>query len=85
MSEVAPAVIDPAPFSVHAIVPLEELAPLTVAVWFWQIVTLPPADAVGADEIVSALVDVAFEQGAAPVAVKVSVTLPAEISAALGV
>ena len=31
---VAPAVIEPAPFSVHKIVPLDELAPLTVAVPF---------------------------------------------------
>ena len=35
---VAPDVIEPAPFSVHSIVPLDEVAPLTVAVPFWQIV-----------------------------------------------
>ena len=35
---VAPDVIDPAPFSVHAIVPFEEVAPLTVAVPLAQIV-----------------------------------------------
>jgi hypothetical protein len=38
VSVVAPDVIEPAPFSVHAIVPLLDVAPLTVAVPFWQIV-----------------------------------------------
>ena len=35
--------------------------------------------------MVSVLLDVALPQGAFPVAVRVNVTLPAEISAALGV
>ena len=43
----APAVMEPAPFSVHMIVPFDALAPLTVAVAFEQIAWLPPADAVG--------------------------------------
>ena len=47
VNEVAPDVIVPAPFSVHAIVPLLELAPLIVAVAFEQIVWLPPDTAVG--------------------------------------
>lgn len=44
---VAPAVMDPAPFSVHKMVPFVALAPLTVAVAFEQIVCVPPAVAVG--------------------------------------
>lgn len=44
-----------------------------------------PATAVANDVIVTVLVLVAFEQGAFPVAVSVSVTFPAEMSAALGV
>ena len=47
VNEVSPEVIEPAPFSVHAIVPLLELAPLTVAVLFEQILWFPPAAAVG--------------------------------------
>ena len=47
VNEVSPEVIEPAPFSVHAIVPLLELAPLTVAVLFEQILWFPPATAVG--------------------------------------
>jgi len=39
--------MDPAPLCVHKIVPLDELAPLTVAVAFEHIVWLPPAAAVG--------------------------------------
>ena len=39
--------IVPAPFSVHKIVPFEELAPLTVAVALEQIVCVPPETAVG--------------------------------------
>jgi hypothetical protein len=38
---------DPAPFSVHKMVPLEELAPLTVDAPNTQIFWLPPAEAVG--------------------------------------
>ena len=37
----------PAPLCVQSIVPLLELAPLTMTVSFAQIVWLPPADAVG--------------------------------------
>ncbi len=44
-----------------------------------------PAAAVGAAVIVKVFVDVAFEQLVLPVAVSVNVTLPAAISAALGV
>ena len=46
---VAPAVIEPAPFSVHAIVPFEALASPPVKVYepVWQIVALPPAEADG--------------------------------------
>ena len=44
-----------------------------------------PATAVGAFTIVKVFVEVAFPHGALPVAVNVSVTLPAVISAALGV
>ena len=50
-----------------------------------QVVTAVPATDVGAAVIVNVLVDVAFPQGAFPVAVSVKVTLPAVISAALGV
>ncbi len=52
---------------------------------FEQVVTAVPATAVGRVLIVSVLVDVALPtQGALGVAVKVNVTLPADISAALG-
>lgn len=44
---VAPAVIEPAPFSDQEIVPFDEVAPLTVAVALEQIVCVPPAVAVG--------------------------------------
>ena len=44
-----------------------------------------PAVAVGACFIVKVFVDIVFPHGALPVAVKVSVTLPAIMSAALGV
>ena len=40
-------VIEPAPFSVHNIVPLAEVAPLTIAEALEQIVCEPPAVAVG--------------------------------------
>lgn len=51
-----------------------------------QVVTAVPAIAVGAALMVSVLVEVAFAtQGELGDAVKVSVTLPAVISAALGV
>jgi len=50
-----------------------------------QVVTAVPATAVGAGVIVSVLVDTAFAQVPFPVAVNVIVTVPAAISAALGV
>ena len=39
--------MEPEPFSVHAMVPLDALAPLTMAVPLAQMVWLPPALAVG--------------------------------------
>ena len=50
-----------------------------------QVVTGVPATAVGAGVIVSILVEVAFAHGGLPKAVSVRVTLPATISAAVGV
>ena len=50
-----------------------------------QVFIAVPAAAVGAAVMVSVLVDVALAQPPLPVAVKVRVTLPAVISAALGV
>ena len=50
-----------------------------------QVITAAPAMAVGAGVIVSVLVDTALAQLPFPLAVKVIVTLPAAISAALGV
>jgi len=52
---------------------------------FEQVAMAVPATAVGAAVIVSVLVDTAFAQVPFPVAVNVSVTVPAAISAALGV
>ena len=52
---------------------------------FEQVATAVPATAVGAGVIVSVLVDTAFAQVPFPVAVNVIVTVPAAISAALGV
>ena len=78
---VAPAVIEPAPFSVHNIVPLVEFAPLTMAVPFWQIVWLPPADAVGVALTFTVYVAVAAVHGLLEtVMVKVTV-LPASPAA----
>jgi hypothetical protein len=52
----------------------------------WHIaVKAAPASVVGGATIVKVFEEVAFPQGELPVAVKVSVTLPAVISAALGV
>ena len=65
---VPPDVIVPDPFSVHAIVPLLELAPLTVAVLFEQILWFPPAAAVGNGSIVTV-------NGAATVVHEVDVTV----------
>ena len=50
-----------------------------------QVLTAVPATAVGAAVMVSVLVEVALPQVPFPVAVNVKVTLPAEISAGLGV
>ena len=50
-----------------------------------QVVWFPPASGVGAAVIVKVFVEVTVEQGALPVTVKVSVTIPAVISPALGV
>ncbi|MNQ83997.1 hypothetical protein D3C85_991140 [compost metagenome] len=47
VSVFTPAVIVPAPFSVHNMVPLVAVAPVTVAVALEQIVCDPPAAAVG--------------------------------------
>ncbi len=44
---VAPEVIEPAPFSVHKIVPLLDEAPETVTVSLEQIVEIPPDVAIG--------------------------------------
>ena len=79
-----PAVIEPAPFSVQTIVPLVAVAPETVAVPVMQIVSLPPALAVGCRDIVSCFEETAGLQGADPVVVNVMVTLPAVTSASLG-
>jgi len=49
-----------------------------------QVDTAVPATAVGSAFIIKVLVEVALPQGEFPVAVKVSVTLPAVMSAALG-
>ena len=76
--------IEPAPFSVQDIVPFDADAPLTTAVEFWQIVWLPPADAVGVLEIVRFLFETTFAQGVFPNAVSVSMTVPLAMSAALG-
>jgi hypothetical protein len=76
-------VIEPAPFSVHNIVPLAELAPLTVAVPLEQIVWLPPAVAVGRGLTLTVYVAVAAVHGLFDtVIVKVTV-LPASPAAAV--
>ena len=83
MSVLAPEVIEPAPLSVHAIIPLEEVAPLTVAVPFWQIVWLPPAVAVGEPFTITEYVAIAGVQGLLEtVMVKVTV-FPASPAAAV--
>lgn len=60
---VDPAVIDPAPFSDHKMVPFEAVTPLTVAVPLEQMVWLPPAEAVGCASTVKILVLVAVPRG----------------------
>ncbi len=62
-----------------------EPAVMFTAPLFEQVPTAVPAEAVGAVVIVNVLVDVALVQVPFAVAVKVRVTLPAVISAALGV
>ena len=56
-----------------------------MAVFDEHTVRAVPATAVAKDVIVNVLVLVTFEHGAVPMAVNVSVTFPAEMSAALGV
>ena len=63
-----------------AVAPVTEKAPA-----FEQTVWLPPALAVGAAVMVNTLEEVTAPQGALLLAVKVKVTLPVEISPALGV
>ena len=77
VSEVPPAVIDPAPFSVHNIVPLEEVAapPGTVYVPPAQMVPLPPAVAVGGCLFIKTTV-LEFEAQGALLIVHVSVVEP---------
>jgi hypothetical protein len=78
----------PDPFDVHTTLALlDALDPAVIftAPELEQVEIAVPAVAVGAWFIVKVFVDVAFAHGAFPVAVKVSVTLPAVISAALGV
>ena len=62
-----------------------EPAVIFTAPLFEQVPTAVPAEALGAVVMVKVLVEVAFAQVPLPVAVKVSVTLPAVMSAALGV
>ena len=57
--------------------------PLKVCVGSEQVVVADPALAVGPADIVNIFEEVALLQGELPVAVKVKLTLPAEISAAL--
>ena len=59
---VAPAVILPAPFSVHRIVPFENEAPATVCVTFSHTSASDPALAVGLAVIVNAFVSTALAQ-----------------------
>jgi hypothetical protein len=77
----------PVPLDVH-ITPLlfVALAPAVIftAPELEQVDTAVPATAVGGAFIVSVLVEVAFPQGEFPLAVKVSITLPAVMSAVLG-
>ena len=79
----------PVPFEVDHVIPalLLALEPAVIftAPLFEQVPTAVPAEALGAVVMVKVLVEVAFAQVPLPVAVKVSVTLPAVMSAALGV
>ena len=60
-------------------------AVIFIAPVFEQVATAVPATDVGAGVIVSVLVDTAFAQVPFPMAVNVIVTVPAAISAGLGV
>ena len=78
----------PVPLDVHATPTLfVALDPpvIFIAPAFAQVAKFGPATEVGNLLIVSVFVDVASPQGELPVAVNVNVTLPAVISAALGV
>jgi hypothetical protein len=78
----------PVPFDVHVIPALlVELDPavMLIAPEVAQVLITDPATAVGAAVIVRDFVDVAFVHPAFAIAVKVSVTPPAVMSAALGV
>ena len=59
--------------------------PLEVCVGSEQVIIAVPALAVGPAVIVNVFVEITLPQEILPAAVKVKVTLPAEISAALGV
>ena len=77
----------PVPLDVQVTPPLLvalDPAVILTGVELEQVTTSVPATAVGALVIVNVLVSVASAQGPLPLAVKVSVTLPAVISAALG-
>jgi hypothetical protein len=87
VNEVALANV-PVPLDVHVVVAaLAALEPAVIftAPLFEHVVTAVPAAAVGALVIVKVFEEAAVVQGAVPVEVKVNVTLPDEISAALGV
>ncbi len=79
----------PVPFEVDHVIPALllalEPAVMFTALLFEQVPTAVPAAAVGAVVMVNVLVDVALVQVPFAVAVKVRVTLPAVMSAALGV
>ena len=78
----------PLPLEVHVTpVLFVALAPVVIftAPELEQVITAVPATAVGAVTIVRVFVEVTSLHGELPVAVKVSVTLPAVISDALGV
>jgi hypothetical protein len=72
----------PAPLCVHNIVPLLELAPLTVAVPFTQIDWLPPAAAVGCWFVVT--VGVILIWAVHPVDITVAKTLNVVLAAVNG-
>lgn len=78
----------PVPLDVHVVVAaFVALEPVVIftAPELEQVLIAVPDTAVGAPVIVIDFVETALEQPVLPVAVKVRVLLPAEISAALGV